>query len=1406
MALQRRKLVNFENSGTMAMSNCKSGPPSGSIAVIGMAGRFPGAPNVEAFWKNLVEGRESIRRFSTEELLSLGDFSESGGKEYVPCCGFLDGIEWLDAGFFGLTPAEAEMTAPEHRLLLECAWEALESAGYPSAGERVGVFAGTGFNYYLHNHVLPNCKPENELDLLHLLAANEKDNLTTRIGFKLDLRGPCLTIQTSCSSSLVAVHVACQSLLNGECDLALAGGASIGLPQTGYAYQEGSIMSPDGHCRPFDARAKGTVPGSGVALVLLKRADEACAARDTVHALIRGTAVNNDGATKVGYTAPSVQGHVAVVTEALAVADVDPDSIGYIETHGTGTAIGDPIEMRALTEAYQASKRQNPCAIGFLKANIGHLDAAAGVAGLIKTILILRNQMLPPGLHFKSLNPQIDFPIAPFFMNTALRAWSPGVEPRRAAVSSLGVGGTNVHAILEEAPAVETVDSNRKYHLLPLSARSAGALDVATDNLAMYLQEQGSAETADVAFTLQAGRRAFAHRRAVVAGSHQEAVAALQSSKFADARSVCTSGSRPIVFLFPGQGAQYVQMGRGLYESEPSFRESVDKGCDLLRAPLGLDLRRVLYPSVDGENEAAQTLVQTNITQPALFIIEYAMAKLWMEWGVHPQAMIGHSIGEYVAACLAGVLTYEDGLMLVAERGRLMQMLPAGAMLAVLLEPARMEPILGDELSIASENGPESCVVSGAAPAIVELEAKLKQIGVPFRRLRTSHAFHSAMMIPILNSFASRVALTKLQAPAIPYISNVSGDWVRKEQATDPGYWAAQLRQAVLFHKGIETLKKQFPRGLFIEVGPGQTLSALLAQSDLSDVRASMRHPGHSTPDGSFLMETVGQLWSAGVNIDWNGFWKHEHRRRVHLPTYAFERKRYWLDPPKRHSGPAPPSASRGKATLVETIEYQLQEMIRQLQELEDCQPRTRPNSSVPVEVPLLPAQAWFLEQSLVRPDHYNYSFELQLGKKLTGEVAGKAVAAAIAIHEALRTRYRKTSAGWRAIIEQQADANAFKIEDVPVMELHDAEAAVMQIIARTNTELNIQTGPVFKAVLIEGPTIDQQRLILVCHHLAIDLFSAGVLLNDLETEISQRAELSRVECPYSTWATRLESYAQSPEAKQEMRNWADPARRSAKKLPVDSNICRNTEESAATLEVFLPAPESAELASAAASGYGVLVGDILLTALSVALTRWAGGPVLVDVESHGREDLFPDLTPSRTVGWLTAIYPLLLEVSSVDDPAEAVRRMSAKRGEIPFGGIGYGLLRYLSRDKKVTQTLASFPQSQVSFNHVQSAQLGGRGLFKNIVSHQEKGLDRTNHRRYLVELECGMREQRMCISMRYSNGIHHPDTILRLTSDMHETLMQLIHYAIRMQGTHSMLAGPAGIFEGEALNADVNH
>lgn len=1390
----------------MTKSNCKNGPPPGSIAVIGMAGRFPGAPNVEAFWRNLVEGRESIRRFSKEELLLWGDSPESSGAQSVPCCGFLDGVEWFDAGFFGFTPAEAEMTAPEHRLLLECAWEALESAGYASTGTRTGVFAGTGFNYYLHNYVLPNCKPENELDMLHLLAANEKDNVTTRIGFKLDLRGPCLTIQTSCSTSLVAVHVACQNLLNGECDLALAGGAAIGLPQNGYAYQEGSIMSPDGHCRPFDARAKGTVPGSGMGLVLLKRAEDAYAARDTVHALIRGTAVNNDGATKVGYTAPSVQGHVAVVTEALAVADVDPDSIGYIETHGTGTAIGDPIEIRALTEAYQASQRKTPCAIGFLKANIGHLDAAAGVAGLIKSVLILRNQTLPPGLHFQSLNPQIDFPIAPFFMNTELRSWPSGAEPRRAAVSSLGVGGTNAHVILEEAPAVERIDSNRRHQLLLLSAKSAGALDAATDNLAIYLQEPGCAELADVAFTLHAGRRAFVHRRAVVAASHQEAIAALQSSKVADARSACTDGSRPIVFLFPGQGAQYVQMGRGLYESEPSFRECVDKGCELLRAPLGFDLRRVLYPSDHGENEAAQKLVQTNITQPALFIVEYAMAKLWMEWGVRPQAMIGHSIGEYVAACLAGVFTFEDALMLVAERGRLMQTLPAGAMLAVSLETARMQATLGDELSIASENGPESCVVSGALPAIAALEKELKQVGVRCRRLRTSHAFHSPMMDPILNSFASRVTQKKRQAPAIPYISNVSGDWARKEHATDPEYWAAHLRQAVMFHKGIETIKKQFPRGLFVEVGPGQTLSALLAQSDLSDVRASMRHPSDHTPDGSFLMESVGHLWSAGVNIDWNGFWKYEHRRRVPLPTYPFERKRYWLDPPKRRPEPATVSGFGKQSALVETIEDQLQQMVRQLQELRNRLPHTRTASSVPAEVPLLPAQAWFLEQGLARADHYNYSFELQLCKKLSREVVGKAVAGVIATHEALRTRYRKTGAGWRAIIEPQADANAFRTEDLPVMKPDDAQAAIMQVIVRTNTELNIQTGPVFKAVLIDGPSLDEQRLILVCHHLAIDLFSTSVLLSDLEASFLQTAELPRVECSYSSWATRLESYAQSAEARQEMRYWADPARRNAKKLPVDSHICGNTEESAATLEVLLPAPESAQLATAAPSVYGVLVGDILLTALSVALTRWTGGPVLLDVESHGREDVFPDLTLSRTVGWLTAIYPLLLEVSSVADAAEAVRRTSAKRSEIPFGGIGYGLLHYLSRDREITQTLRLFPQSQISFNHVQNAQLGGPGLFKKIVSHQEKALHSKNQRCYLLEFECGMREHRMCISVRYSSGIHHPDTILRLASDVHETLMQLIHYATRTQGTHSRLARPAGVFEGESVHANVSH
>ena len=874
------------------------------IAVIGISGRFPGSQTVEQFWQNVRGGVESITFFSDDELEAAGyDPAELRNPNYIKARGVLEGIELFDASFFGFSPREAEITDPQQRIMLECAWEALENSGYSPATYkgRIGVYAGASISTYLLMELLYNSELRKTTSPLQLLFGNDKDHLATRISYKLNLKGPSVTVQTACSTSLVAVHCACQSLLSGECDIALAGGASITVPhRAGYHFQEGGILSPDGHCRTFDERGQGTVSGSGVGVVALKRLSDALADGDCIRAVIKGSAINNDGAVKVGYTAPSETGQAEAIRAAQFMAEVEPETISYIEAHGTATTLGDPIEIKALTHAFRAgTDKKNFCAIGSLKTNIGHLDAAAGVAGLIKTTLALEHREIPPSLHFEKPNPKIDFAESPFFVNAKLTPWKNGNGPRRAGVSSFGIGGTNAHVIVEEAPAQEPAGKGRDWQLLVLSAKTESALETATSNLIEHLKQNPELNFPDVAYTLQVGRSNFNHRRMLVCRDAEDAISALEQT---DARrsvdSIQEARHRQVVFMFPGQGTQYVNMAAELYRHEPVFRKHVDACCELLEPHLKVDLRQLLFPHAERVAEAARELEQTCFTQPAVFVVEYALAQMWMAWGVRPQAFIGHSIGEYVAACLSGVFTLEDALELIATRGRMIQNLAGGAMLAVPMSEREVLPMLGSELSLAAVNSTSSCVVSGPAEAIEELEKRLNESGQNSRRLHTSHAFHSAMMDSIIESFTAQVSAVKLSAPKIPYLSNVTGDWITAQEATTPGYWARHLRQTVRFADGLRKLLKD-PANVLLETGPGTTLTTLARnhseRTETLVTIASLPHPRAGEPDLEFVTKSLGQLWLAGVEIDWTAYHAEEQRRRVPLPTYPFERQRYWI-------------------------------------------------------------------------------------------------------------------------------------------------------------------------------------------------------------------------------------------------------------------------------------------------------------------------------------------------------------------------------------------------------------------------------------------------------------------------------------------------------------------------------
>jgi amino acid adenylation domain-containing protein len=884
------------------------------IAIVGMSGRFPGAVDVDRLWENLCAGVESIARFSDEELRQAGvDAALLADPAYVKAGAVLAGVELFDAPFFGFTPREAAALDPQHRLFLECAWEALEAAGYDPARHpgAVGVYAGVGVNTYLLRNLAARRGFLDGLGAYQAFIANDKDFVPTRVSYKLNLKGPSVDVQTACSSSLVAVHFARQALLLGECDMALAGGVSIQVPhRTGYLWQEGGIPSPDGHCRAFDAAARGTVRGSGAAVLVLKRLADALADGDRIRAVLLGSAINNDGAAKVGYTAPSVDGQAAAIAAALAAAGVEPDEIGYVEAHGTGTELGDPVEVAALTQAFRAGTRRTGfCALGSLKTNLGHLDTAAGAAGLIKTVLALEHGELPASLHFERPNPRIDFAASPFYVNAALREWPrPEGAPRRAGVSSFGIGGTNAHVVVEEAPPQEEAEAAaRALQLLPLSARTATALDAAGANLAEHLRRHPDLALPDVAYTLQAGRQAFAHRRVLVCASMAEAAAALAG---ADPERVLSAeaegGERPVAFLFPGQGAQHPNMALDLYRGEAAFRAEMDRCCAGLLPHLGRDLRALLYPPPGEEEAAARELAGTALAQPALFAVEYALARLWMAWGITPQALLGHSVGELVAACLAGVLALDDALRLVATRGRLMAAMPGGAMLAVPLPEPETAALVGDALALAAVNGPAACAVAGPAAAVAALEQKLLARGVQARRLHVSHAFHSAAMEPAAAAFAREFAGVRLTAPRIPFLSNVTGTWITAAEATDPAYWGCHLRRTVRFADGLAALLRE-PGRVLLEVGPGQGLAALARQQPGAAVVSSLRHPREARSDLAALLGALGRLWLAGVEVDWEGFHAGERRRRVTLPTYPFERRRHWVEPDSEEERAAAP-------------------------------------------------------------------------------------------------------------------------------------------------------------------------------------------------------------------------------------------------------------------------------------------------------------------------------------------------------------------------------------------------------------------------------------------------------------------------------------------------------------------
>lgn len=869
------------------------------IAIIGISAQFPRSKNYSEFWQNLSQGIEMIETFTDEELRSSGvSEMELQDSLYVRSTGVLKNKDSFDSSFFGYTPEEAALMDPQLRLFHEHCWMALEDAGCSAIidEKKIGLFAGASINDNWKVHVYDRIN-NTSLDPFYVNFISNQTFISTLVSYKLNLRGPSVYVDTACSTSLTAVHMACRSLLMKECNVALAGGIHINtIKRKGYFYRENMILSRDGHCRAFDSEASGIASGEGVGVVALKCLQDAINDRDNIYAIIRSTAVNNDGNGKVGFTAPSVKGQSDCITRAHKLAGVDPRSITYIETHGTGTKLGDPIEIMALNNAFGVGGSRKFCAIGSVKTNMGHLDVAAGIAGLIKTALSLKYQQLPASLNYKQPNPDIDFEGGPFYVNTELKEWlrNSGM-PLRAGVSSFGIGGTNVHAVLEEAPreGQEKNAGERNYKLITLSAKTKDALDSFQENLKNFIQENPDVTMADMSYTLQTGRKHFQYRRAAVYKDREELLSILKNTGKQSPINIAEERGRPLVFMFPGQGSQYAWMGKDLYFNDPFFRSEMDKGFYILSELTGENFKEIIYPA----NDVQTRIQETRFTQPLIFLFEYALARMMMSYGLKPQYMIGHSIGEYTAACISGVWSFEDALRLVAKRGELMNALPDGEMVGVSINEELAGQYLSHGVSIAAINGPEQVVLSGDRESMRRLIDDVERQNIPFVKLHTSHAFHSGMQDPVMAPFWSELEKVKFNTIGHPFISNVSGELIKDEQACSAGYWVKHLRETVRFADGLKTLFSLQQKFIFIEVGAGHSLSNLLKQQygGKEGVTAVnlVRSAKETVNDELYLNTKIGELWAQGAFINWAGYSRDEKRRKISLPTYSFQRIKY---------------------------------------------------------------------------------------------------------------------------------------------------------------------------------------------------------------------------------------------------------------------------------------------------------------------------------------------------------------------------------------------------------------------------------------------------------------------------------------------------------------------------------
>ena len=1318
---------------------------AGSIAVIGMAGRFSGARTLGEYWRNLRDGVESIVALTEQELQRTGIAADAiADRRYIRSGAPMDGIEEFDAELFGFTAAVADGLDPQHRLFLQTVWHAIEDAGYHprELDGAVGVYGTSSASGYLLNNLMSGLDVEHiigqgaSFEMIDLSLRNDKDHIATRVAHQFDLRGPALSVQTACSSSAVAVHLACQALISGEVDAAIAGGSSIRIPnRAGYWHEPGAMTSPSGHCRPFDVRADGTVFGSGVGAVVLKTLARARADGDPIHAVIRGSAINNDGAAKMTYAAPTAAGQAAVIAEAHGVAGVDPADVTYVETHGTGTPLGDPIEIEGLRQAFELAEheRTGPCHLGSVKANIGHLEVASGIAGLLKVILCLKNRSLPGTLHFTAPNPELRLDETPFALNPDVIDWE-SEGPRLAGISSFGVGGTNVHLVLEEAPVPAAAAPGAGPYPLLLSARGTERLTVARTALADELEADDSVELADVAATL-AARPMDVTRGVTVVRDRAHAISALRAAE--GVASSVPAGAEDatdrVVMLFPGQGAQYVGMARGLYDGDPVFAENIDRCAAGFDAALGIDLKSLMFGGRSRELE------RTDRSQPALFAVEYALARALERRGVRPSLLLGHSVGEYVAATLAGVFDLPTAIGVVAERGRLMHAAPPGVMLAVPLGAPELTPHVGPDLDIATINEPGGCVVAGSADAIADLSARLAADGVNARRVRTSHAFHSRMMEQAATAFDAVLRRSTLSAPRIPMASNVTGAMMSDAEATDPGTWSRQIRATVRFADELD-LALADPHRVLVEVGPGGALTSAAKRHprfrDSHRVVRLLRHPAQDRDDHEFFLEGLGQLWAAGIEVEQflpTG-------ERVLLPGYPFLPERHWVDPSPRAGTVGidtahTPAAAQDQDEAGEGIEAALRRVWAAClgaesvdadadffdvggdsliaigvsiaaghagiditpQDLYD-HPTVRSLAAAIAErdaeagltvgeeptdhPPLPPNLARLLDGGITDYGCWRTPIVLRLAAGLGVDDVSEVLGAVVRRHEVLRLRLRRRGGVWEQIIgdpaEEQQAWSSTCVETLPAGA--DAEALAGERLAEIIAD-GPGDGSMLTALLLRDADGGESRLALAVPGIVGDARSREILMSDLLTAFSQRAagmpvSLTPASTGWRDWCQRLSELAGHRAVLDGYSRWLDTLSEPAVRIATTDTAAPPAAADFLRLPTTLGAVEAAELDDARRRT-GIRLDELITAALVRGVVAIAGpGRVLIDVDGDARSILKPELDLRDTVGWFGTVYPVSITAPDEGDSLllDAVR--NELRG-VTHQGIGYGLLRY---------------------------------------------------------------------------------------------------------------------------------